>query len=180
MEGLANSSTFSELIEAKPNHIKINSDPLGSTRIDNKGNLYIGSKNTNGQILDMAWELTNSANAGRLNLARFDTAGSKQEYTMRILRIEAEAVMNRALVAEELGISDPGTSYANDWIKQHREGKLTENEVIELISQTLYEVGEVTKQDGTKASAQDAYGEQYDNQVDANKKASESKKGKKK
>ncbi len=155
------SQTFYQLILAMPENIKIDSK-ANATFTKPNGDINIGkSETTDKKILGLTWEMTNNANIKRLNMHRSNLEQTKKEFVIGILKIEAEALLNMALVANELGIADATSQAFTSDLNRLNNGEITTDQMTDIIANWAYENGMIII-DGKEKLARDVYGGQYD------------------
>jgi hypothetical protein len=164
------SSTFKNLLDNKSTNATFSSNTSG-TYTDGKGNMNIDNDgDNNSKILGMTWELTNSSNKDKLNKHRENLNQDEESYVRGIFKIEAEAFVNRALVAEELNIKDPMTQAFSNEIKSYQNGSMTKDDLLTKIADWGYNNATTKDTKGKIVVLKEEYGKQYRNAKKSKKK----------
>ncbi len=167
MQSAQKSTTFTTL-QTKANLVNrtVTNDNSGTYTIDATGNINIdGRENVERTILGLTWEMTNSSNHTKLDdfsaKARKGTI-SRVDFIKGKLKVEAEAFVNQALVADDLNISDPMTASFSEGISKVKSGAMTKDQLLTSIAEWGYKNAVTKLPDGTSAKVADLYGQQYD------------------
>lgn len=116
-------------------------------------------------ILELAWEMTNASNARRLRQIEnqaLEGRISREEYITGKISIEAEAMINRGLVAKELNLYDSFVEKFMDDIQLVKIGKMEKEQLLGKITKYGLSDLSVKLPDGKMMKVSDAYGSQYD------------------